>query len=114
MTTQLSDAEAWPSLRVDDWVSTRDTLHMWTQIVGKVRLAHAPLLNHWWEVTLYVTPRGLSTSTIPYQTQAFDLEFDFLEHQLVIRVSNGTSRQVALQAISVAQFYDDVLRVLTE
>ena len=114
MTTQLSNTEAWPSLRVDDWVSTRDTLHMWTQIVGKVRLAHAPLLNHWWEVTLYVTPRGLTTSTIPYQAQAFDIEFDFLEHQLVIRVSNGASRQVALRAISVAQFYEDFLRALAE
>ena len=59
---------SWPSLRVSDWTPTRDTLHMWTQIVGKIRMAHAPLLNHWWQVTLYVSPRGLTTSTIPYRT----------------------------------------------
>ena len=57
---------AWPSLRVDDWTATRDTLHMWTQIVGKIRLAHSPMVNHWWQVTLYVTPRGLTTSAIPH------------------------------------------------
>ena len=58
--------DGWPSLRVDDWTPTRDTLHMWTQIVGKVRQAHMPLVNHWWQVTLYVSPRGLTTGAIPY------------------------------------------------
>jgi hypothetical protein len=65
-------------LRVADWTDTRDTLHMWTQIVGKIRLQHMPLVNHWWQVTLYVSPCGLTTSTIPCGSGAFDMEFDFL------------------------------------
>jgi hypothetical protein len=89
MTTQLSNRDVWPGLRVDDWASTRDTLHMWMQIVGKIRLAHAPLLNHWWQVTLYVTPRGLTTSAIPYRSGVFDIEFDIVDHQLGIRVSSA-------------------------
>ena len=72
--------EGWPRLRVADWVDTRDTLHLWTQIVGKVRLAHAPMLNHWWQAALYVSPRGLTTSAVPYHGGAFDIEFDFLDH----------------------------------
>lgn len=81
----------WPSLRVADWVETRDTLHMWTQIVGKIRLTHAPLVNHWWQVALYVSPRGLTTSAIPYRSGTFDIEFDFVEHRLHIRTSEGDS-----------------------
>ena len=72
-------SDPWPRLRVDEWAPTRDTLHMWTQIVGKVRLTHSPMVNHWWQVTLYVTPRGLTTSAIPYATEAFDIEFDFID-----------------------------------
>lgn len=70
----------WPRLRVADWAETRDTVHMWMQIVGKVRMASAPLVNHWWQATLYVTPRGLTTSAVPYRDGAFDVEFDFVEH----------------------------------
>ncbi len=70
---------AWPTLRVDDWATTRDTLHMWPQIVGKVRLSQAPLVNHWWQVTLYVSPRGLTTGGVPYGDRLFDLEFDFCD-----------------------------------
>ena len=81
----------WPELRVDDWIQTRDTVHMWTQIVGKIRMALTPMLNHWWHVTLYVTPRGLSTSNIPYGGGAFDIEFDFCDHQLQVRSSDGTA-----------------------
>ncbi|MBO8192995.1 hypothetical protein ITI46_15165 [Streptomyces oryzae] len=105
---------AWPKLRVADWTGTRDTLHMWTQVVGKMRLAHAPLVNHWWQVTLYVTPRGLSTSTIPYGTGAFEIEFDFIDHQLGIRTSEGTVRRLELEPKSVARFYDEVVRALHE
>ncbi|MGH9270667.1 MAG: DUF5996 family protein, partial [Ilumatobacteraceae bacterium] len=68
----------WPSLRVDDWTETRDTLHMWVQIVGKIRLAHAPLVNHWWQTTLYVSPRGLTTTAVPYGGGTFDMELDFI------------------------------------
>ena len=81
----------WPSLRVADWTPTRDTLHMWAQIVGKIRLAHMPLINHWWQVTSYVSPRGLTTGAIPYGTAVFDMEFDFVANVLAIRHSDGAS-----------------------
>ncbi|WP_182353842.1 DUF5996 family protein [Flaviflexus huanghaiensis] len=115
MTTQSrSTTPAWPKLRVEDWGPTRQTLHMWTQVVGKVRLAHAPLLNHWWQVPLYVSPRGLTTSSIPYGTRIFDIEFDFIEHRLVIRTDDGASRHVALEPKPVAQFYTEVMHALEE
>jgi hypothetical protein len=105
---------AWPGLRVDDWTPTRDTLHMWTQIVGKVRLAYLPLVNHWWEVTLYVTSRGLTTLAIPHATEAFDIEFDFIDHRLLIRSSTGAIRTVALEPKSVAEFYSQTMQALDE
>ncbi|MFF9767839.1 DUF5996 family protein [Streptomyces sp. NPDC014636] len=104
----------WPQLRVADWTETRDTLHMWTQIVGKIRLAHAPLVNHWWQVTLYVSPRGLTTSAIPYRSGVFDIEFDFLDHLLRMRSSNGTHRTVALKPRPVAEFYRETMQALGE
>lgn len=103
---------AWPTLRVEDWADTRDTLHMWTQIVGKVRLVHAPLLNHWWQVTSDVSPRGLATSTIPYRTGAFDIEFDFIDHQLRIRSTDGSTGGVALEAKPVAEFHAELMAAL--
>ena len=114
--TEPSDqtTQAWPSLRVEDWAETRDTLHMWTQIVGKIRMAHAPLVNHWWQVVLYVSPRGLTTSSIPYGTRAFDIEFDFVDHQLHIRADDGRSRHIALEPKSVADFYAEVMDALGE
>jgi hypothetical protein len=114
MTEQTQQMAAWPRLRVSDWAGTRDTLHMWTQIVGKIRLAHAPLLNHWWQVTLYVSPRGLTTSAIPYGTGAFDIEFDFVEHRLHVRASDGNDRQVALEPKPVAQFYAETMNAVRE
>jgi hypothetical protein len=102
----------WPSLRVDDWTPTRDTLHMWTQIVGKVRLAHMPLINHWWQVTLYVSPRGLTTGAIPYGTAVFDMEFDFVANVLAIRLSDGSERSVPLASRPVAEFYGETLSAL--
>ncbi|MGW0816447.1 DUF5996 family protein [Streptomyces viridiviolaceus] len=106
--------EAWPRLRVADWADTRDTLHMWTQIVGKVRLAHAPMVNHWWQVTLYVSPRGLTTSAVPCGTGAFDIEFDFIDHRMGIRSSDGATRHVKLEPKSVARFHDETMRALDE
>ncbi|OZM78165.1 hypothetical protein CFP66_32470 [Pseudonocardia sp. MH-G8] len=103
---------AWPALRVADWTDTRDTLHLWTQIVGKIRMAQAPLLNHWWQVTLYVSPRGLTTSSIPYGGEVFDIEFDFVEHQLVIRSSAAGTRTVALHPMPVAEFLDRTMHAL--
>ncbi|MCV7068154.1 hypothetical protein H7H51_24975 [Mycolicibacterium farcinogenes] len=108
----MSSDNGWPSLRVSDWEPTRDTLHMWTQIVGKVRLTHSPLLNHWWQVTFYVSPRGLTTSSIPYGDRVFDMEFDFVDHVLAIRTSDGGSATVALTAKPVAEFYTETLSAL--
>lgn len=104
----------WPALRVADWEPTRDTLHMWTQIVGKIRLTHSPLVNHWWQVTFYVSPRGLTTSSIPYRNRLFDMEFDFVDHELAIRTSDGGSGSVALASKSVAEFYDETLTALRQ
>src|SRR4051812_1714203 len=107
-------AAEWPRLRLADWTETRDTLHMWTQIVGKVRMAHAPMLNHWWQVTLHLSPRGLTTLAIPYRGGAFDCEFDFIDHRLRIRASDGGGRTVALAARPVAQFYAEAMAALGE
>jgi hypothetical protein len=104
--------DGWPSLRVDDWTPTRDTLHMWTQIVGKVRQAHMPLVNHWWQVTLYVSPRGLTTGAIPSGTAVFDMEFDFVANVLAIRLSDESERSVPLASRPVAEFYGETLSAL--
>lgn len=114
MTTHKSAPQAWPRLRVADWVETRETLHMWTQIVGKIRLSQAPLLNHWWQVTLYVSPRGLTTGAVPHRGGLFDLEFDFVEHRLRLRSSNGGERVVGLSSRPVANFYRETIAALYE
>lgn len=108
------DADAWPALRVADWEPTRDTMHMWTQVVGKVRMAHSPLVNHWWQVPFYVSARGLTTSAIPYRTRVFDIEFDLSGHQLVIRDSNGAHREFPLEPMPVADFHARVMQALDE
>jgi len=107
-----ASVQTWPSLLVDEWTATRDTLHMWTQIVGKIRLGHMPLINHWWQVTLYVSARGLSTGAIPYRDAAFDIEFDFVGSVLAIRHSDGSQRSVPLEAKPVAEFYRETLAAL--
>ncbi|MET0425760.1 MAG: DUF5996 family protein [Actinoplanes sp.] len=112
METELTNG--WPRLRVADWADTRDTLHMWTQIVGKVRMAHAPAINHWWHVTLYPSARGLSTSAIPYRNRVLDLEFDFLDHRLRLRTSDGRQREVVLEPKTVAAFYAETMAALAE
>lgn len=113
MTTNIPPTDqAWPRLRVEDWIPTRDTLHLWTQIVGKVRLAQSPLLNHWWQVTLYISPRGLTTGAIPHGSRQFDMEFDFIDHGLLIRTSDGDIQRVALEAKPVAEFYHQTMGAL--
>jgi uncharacterized protein DUF5996 len=102
----------WPALPLEAWESTCATLHLWTQVVGKIRLAHAPMVNHWWQVTLYVTCRGLTTSPIPCGARTFEVDFDFVDHRLVIRTSDGASEAFALQPSTVADFYDVVMRRL--
>ena len=105
-------SECWPELRLADWKDTYATLHMWTQIVGKIRLKLAPKTNHWWNVPLYVSSRGLSTSIIPYGSRYFEMEFDFLEHKLVIRTTDPKTESVALAPRSVADFYTELMAVL--
>jgi hypothetical protein len=97
--------DSWPELPLEAWQDTYATLHMWTQIVGKVRLALSPRINHWWEVALYVNARGLTTSAIPYDGKVFDVQFDFIDHKLIIQTSWGSSKTLALKPQSVAGFY---------
>jgi Family of unknown function (DUF5996) len=104
--------ECWPSLPLESWDDTRATLHMWTQIVGKVRLALTPLVNHWWNVPLYVSARGLTTSSMSYGKTVFELEFDFIDHQLVLNKSGGPVDKLPLAPRSVADFYKELMSVL--
>ena len=108
----LDHPEAWPALPLDSWKDTYATLHMWTQIIGKVRLGLTPLVNHWWNVPLYVTARGLTTSRIPYKGRAFELWFDFIRHQLMLETSDGILEKLPLRPRPVADFYQDVMRML--
>src|ERR1043166_5913623 len=102
----------WPAIPYAEWSDTCETLHMWTQIAGKIRMAKAPPLNHWWHVALYVTARGLSTSWIPDDRGGFEIEFDFLEHRLTITTTGGERREIALQPMTVADFYARVMDIL--
>ena len=104
--------ECWPALPLDSWKDTYATLHMWTQIVGKVRLALTPLVNHWWNVPLYVTARGLTTSRIPYGDRAFELWFDFIQHQLVLETNEGLVKTLPLAPRSVSEFYKEFKEML--
>jgi uncharacterized protein DUF5996 len=106
------DSAAWPSLPLAEWQDTRDTLQLWMQIVGKTRMALAPRENHWWHVPLYVDVRGLITSPIPYRGRAFEVEFDFIDHQLLVNTSDGTRRSIALRPKAVADFYREYMGVL--
>jgi hypothetical protein len=105
---------AWPELPTEEWRETYATLHLWTQIVGKIRLAKSPWLNHSWHVTLYVTPRGLTTSPVPDGTRTFQIDFDFIDHRLRISTSDGVNRHFALPGLSVASFYSTLMEALAE
>jgi hypothetical protein len=107
-------AEVWPSLPLAAWQESYATLHMWAQVVGKIRLALAPPVNHGWHVTFYVTARGLTTSAIPHGTRTFQIDFDFLDHRLRILADDGATRQLPLEPRSVASFYSDVMKALEE
>jgi len=111
-TAQPDSPACWPELHLQQWKDTCATLHMWTQIVGKVRLALTPRTNHWWNVPLYVGARGLATSLIPYGARSFDVEFDFMEHKLRLRASDGQGRELALAPRTVADFYADFMAAL--
>ena len=105
---------AWPELPLAAWRDTCETLHLWTQVVGKIRYTRSPWLNHSWHVTLYVTTRGLTTSPIPDGTRIFQIDFDFIDHALRISTSDGAERQFALAGHSVASFYASVMAALAE
>jgi uncharacterized protein DUF5996 len=106
------DASAWPELRLADWSDTKETLHLWTQIVGKVRLALARPINHWWHCALYVNARGLTTSAMPANGGSVEIRFDFIDHQLLIERSDGRTEAIALEARSVADFYHATMNAL--
>jgi hypothetical protein len=108
----IDDPTPWPPLPLAEWESTRATLHMWTQIAGKVRLALSPLINHWWQVPLYVSARGLTTSAIPYADGVFEIEFDFAGGNLEIRKTGHTATFVRLYPRSVADFYHEAMAAL--
>jgi len=104
--------EEWPPLPFDEWKDTLATLHRWTQMVGKTRLALAPMTNHWWQVTLYLTARGLTTSPMPVGQRTVEIEFDFLDHVLAARTSDGASRRMRLAPRSVADFHREYRTLL--
>jgi uncharacterized protein DUF5996 len=105
--------DLWPILKFAEWQDTYTTLHMWTQVVGKIRLKQTPLVNHWWNVPLYVSARGLTTSAMPYSDgRWFQIEFDFIDHKLLIECSDGALRTLALRPQSVADFYAEVMAAL--
>ena len=107
-------ADVWPPLPLADWTGTRDTLQLWTQIVGKIRMVSTPILNHWWNVPLYVSARGLTTSLIPRGERAFQIDFDLIEHQLHLSVSDGSAASMALEPRTVADFYDELMAHLDD
>lgn len=104
---------AWPSLPLQSWQDTYSTLHMWTQVVGKIRLQLTPKLNHWWNVPLYVSSRGLTTSPIPYGQRTFEIQFDFIDHKLAITTSDGRVDHLQLRPMTVADFYREVMAHLS-
>ena len=108
----LMSNNTWPELVFEDWQDTLATLHMWTQIVGKIRLELTPLVNHWWNVPLYVSARGLTTSPMTYQDRIFEIEFDFIDHTLRIQCSDGSLATLDLRPQTVADFYEEVLDAL--
>jgi hypothetical protein len=109
---RTATTDAWPELPLSAWEETYATLHLWTQIVGKVRLVQTPWVNHSWHVTLYVTARGLSTSPIPHGTRTFEIDFDFIDHRLTIASNDGRRSAFALEPESVASFYARIMREL--
>jgi hypothetical protein len=102
----------WPELPLSEWKDTLATVHMWTQVVGKIRLKLTPLVNHWWNVPLYVTARGLTTSGMPYNDRLLQISFDFIDHLLVIETTEGSTKTIDLRHCSVAEFYQETMAKL--
>ena len=112
--TGAAAAQPWPELTLSAWADTRDTFHMWTQVVGKIRLALEPMVNHWWQVPLYVSARGLTTSLMHAGDTGLEIEFDLVDHVLDMRTSDGRNAQVTLEPRSVASFYEATMAALSE
>ncbi len=110
--SDLSNAEIYPSLPLVEWQDTNDTLHLWLQIVGKIRLEQTPMVNEWWNTTLYVSPHGLTTSAMPYKNESFAIDFDFINHGLIIRTSFNDGFTFKLEPMSVADFYNKLMSKL--
>ncbi len=104
--------DAWPALDYSEWSDTCNTLHLWTQIAGKVKLALAPLVNHWWGVTLFVTARGLTTGAMPYRGRALQIDFDFCAHEVILLTSDSREQRIALKPMATADFYATVMAAL--
>lgn len=111
--TSRHAAAEWPALALSEWEATYATIHRWLQIVGKTRLVLSPMQNHWWHAPLYVSARGLTTSPIPYEGKEFEVEFDFIDHLLAVRTTDGGIRGIALEPQSVADFYTRYMAALT-
>lgn len=103
---------SWPALPLSEWKETYDTLHMWTQIVGKIRLALTPTENHWWNTTLYVSPRGLTTSTMHHNGRLLQIDFNFIDHKLIIETTDAPAKTIDLRSLSVADFYQQTMDAL--
>jgi hypothetical protein len=114
MSAESQPPSSWPELPYAAWADTCTTLHLWTQVVGKVRLAKSPWVNHSWHVTLYVTARGLTTSLIPHGERQLQIDFDFIDHRLLVSVSDGQMRTLPLTPMSVADFYEKLIGMLGE
>ena len=109
---QSLDGNVWPSLPWEAWQDTCATLHMWSQIIGKIRLAQAPLVNHWWQVPFYITSRGLTTSPMPYEARIFQIDFDFISHELIVLADSGEKRSLELKPRTVADFHQELMAAL--
>ena len=107
----MAEHSIFPPLPIEEWEDTKNTLHLFFQIVGKVRLALFPKMNHWWHVTLYLSPRGMTTRPIPYLDMVFQIDFDFFDHKLIIQTSNGEERSFRLENLSVSEFYNNLLEI---
>jgi uncharacterized protein DUF5996 len=109
-----TNVHEWPALPYAAWKDTRDTLQLWTQVIGKIKLVRTPWLNHSWHVVLYVTARGLTTGPIPDGSRIFQIDFDFIDHELWLRTSDGHDRHIMLQPMPVTEFYSKVMTALDQ
>ncbi len=108
----MKNKKIYPALPLNEWQETNDTLHLWTQIVGKIRLEQTPMLNEWWNVPLYLSPRGLTTSTMPFENESFAIDFDFINHELIVQTSFNDGFSFKLAPVSVADFYRKLMSKL--